>query len=69
VHRGGNIREVKENNLSKYKKEEVTKLYMTFHKAKGKIFAVHTNSGPEVSRNSGSQISRKWAHEVSKCQP
>jgi len=50
VHRGGNIREVKENNLYKSKREEATKLHMTFHKAKDKTFPVHTDSGPEVSK-------------------
>jgi len=44
------MREVKENSLPKCKRQEVTKLYMTFHKAKIKAFPVHTNSGPEVSR-------------------
>jgi hypothetical protein len=46
VHRGGNIKEVKENNLSKSKRQEVTKLYMTFHKA----IPLHAHSGPEGFR-------------------
>jgi len=50
VHRGGNVREVEESNFSKSKRQEGTKLHMTFHEAKGKAFPVHTNSGQEVSR-------------------